>query len=176
MNAEPELRILIAQSEIAVATRRLAAGIRVEYGDKYPLILGVLKGAFIFLADLVRNLDFPLQLDFIQLASYGNGTCSSGKIALINDLTVPVLNRHVLVVEDVVDTGQTTSFLIEYLKQKSPISIKLCTLIDKPSRRLTPIKIDYCGFSIPDKFIAGYGMDYNEKYRNLPDIYSLANS
>jgi hypoxanthine phosphoribosyltransferase len=170
MNIEPELKILISKRKIAVTIKRLADEIRQDYKDKNPLLVGILKGSFIFMSDLVRQLDIPLEIDFIRLSSYGSGTQSSGQITLIHELPSRIQDRHVLVVEDIVDTGLTTTFLCNYIRQKGPASIKLCSLTDKPSRRKVPINIDYLGFSVPNRFIVGYGIDFNEKYRNLPDI------
>jgi hypoxanthine phosphoribosyltransferase len=171
MKAESGLRILVSKTKINAAVKRLAAQVQADYAGQYPLLVGVLKGSFMFVADLVRNIDIPLEVDFIRLASYGAATRSSGTIALVNDLPCSVQDRHVLVVEDIIDTGLTTAFLMDYLKGKGPASLKLCALADKPSRRQVPVKIDYLGFTVPDKFIVGYGIDWNEKYRNLPCIY-----
>ena len=167
---EARLKILVSKDDIAATVVRLAHDIRKDYADKNPLLVGILKGSFIFIADLIRCLDIPLQVDFIRLSSYGSGTESSGKIKVIHELPSPIRDRHVLIVEDIVDTGLTTTFLCDYLREKSPASLKLCTLADKPSRRKIPIKIDYTGFIVPDRFIIGYGIDCNEQYRNLPDI------
>lgn len=173
MNTEPELKILISKRRIAAAIKRLSGEIRQDYSNKNPLLIGILKGSFVFMADLVRQLDFALEVDFIRLASYGSSTQSSGQITLVHELPSRIQDRHVLVVEDIVDTGLTTSFLCNYLLQKGPASLKLCSLLDKPSRRKIPIDIDYLGFSIPDAFIVGYGIDFSEKYRNLPEIQYL---
>jgi hypoxanthine phosphoribosyltransferase len=148
----------------------LARAIRRDYRDKDPLLLGILKGSFIFMADLVRKIDMPLEVDFIRLSSYGGGIESSGKIKVLSRLNEPVEGRHVLIVEDIIDTGLTTAYFIKYLKRKRPASVRLCALTEKPSRRKTDVKIDYIGFTVPDKFIVGYGIDWNEKYRNLVDI------
>jgi hypoxanthine phosphoribosyltransferase len=148
-----QLKILISHKEIAEAVNRLAREIERDYQGKQPLLIGVLKGSFVFMADLIRQLDLPLELDFVRLASYGAG-------------------REILVVEDIVDTGVTTSFLLHYLKKKKPASLKLCALTDKPSRRRVRVPIDYLGFTVPNKFIVGYGLDCDEKYRHLPDIYT----
>jgi len=129
-----------------------------------------------FTADLVRRLDFPLEVEFIRLSSYGKGQESSGKIIVKQGLHFPIKNRDVLVVEDIVDTGRTLAFLLEYLKKRNPASLKLCALADKPSRRQVPIAIDYLGFTVPNKFIVGYGIDWGEKYRYLPDICTLENT
>ena len=167
------LKILYSRQEIEVAVARLAAEITREYQARNPLILGVLKGSFVFMSDLVRRLDFPLETDFIQLSSYGRGTESSGKINISHDLKSPVEGRDVLVVEDIVDTGNSLAFLADYLQKKNPESLRFCCLLDKPSRRQVPVTVDYRGFTVPDKFVVGYGMDYAEQYRNLPDIYCL---
>ena len=135
--------------------------------------MGILKGSFVFLADLVRQLDFPLEVEFIRLSSYGRGQQTSGRVKVVQGLRSPVRGRHVLLVEDIIDTGLTVAFLLEYLQRKKPASLRLCALTDKPSRRRAPLTIDYLGFTVPDKFVVGYGIDYDEKYRNLPDISYL---
>ncbi len=165
-----ELKLLIDRQQIHEAVIRLACEIRRDYQDHHPLLLGVLKGAFIFMADLIRELDMPLDTDFIRLASYGSGTKTCGKITMVQGLKTPVKGRDILIIEDIIDTGLTISWLKQYLQEKKPASIRLCALADKPSRRLTPLTIDYLGFSIPDKFIVGYGIDWDEHYRYLPDI------
>jgi hypoxanthine phosphoribosyltransferase len=167
-----QLKILISHKEIAEAVNRLAREIERDYQGKQPLLIGVLKGSFVFMADLIRQLDLPLELDFVRLASYGAGRESSGKVRLVQQPRTPIDNRDVLVVEDIVDTGVTTSFLLHYLKKKKPASLKLCALTDKPSRRRVRVPIDYLGFTVPNKFIVGYGLDCDEKYRHLPDIYT----
>jgi hypoxanthine phosphoribosyltransferase len=130
----------------------------------------VLKGSAVFFADLIREMNMPLQVEFIQLSSYGSSTETSGKVKVVHRLRTSIKGRHVLVVEDIVDTGYTLSYLLKYLARKKPASLKLCALTDKPSRRIVPIKIDYLGFTVPDKFIVGYGIDFDEKFRYLPDI------
>jgi len=167
--------VLIPQAEIASAVKRLASEIARDYREKNPLLLGILKGSFVFMADLVRKLDFPLEVEFIRLSSYGSGQQSTGKVKVVQGLRLAVRGRHVLVVEDIVDTGITVAFLLEYLKKKKPASVRLCALTDKPSRRRVPVNLDYIGLTVPDKFIVGYGIDFNEKYRNLPDICVLEN-
>jgi hypoxanthine phosphoribosyltransferase len=162
--------VLISRKEIAAEVSRLAAEISRDYHDKHPLLVAVLKGSFIFLADLVRLLNFPLEVEFIRLSSYGRGKESSGKVKVVHGLSTGVESRHVLVVEDIVDTGRTTSFLLDYLKKKGAASVRLCSLTDKPSRREVTVDIDYLGFTVPDKFIVGYGIDWDEKFRYLPDI------
>jgi len=170
---QPQLKILISRDEIAKAVDRLASEIERDYQDKQPLLISVLKGSFIFTADLIRQLDLPLELDFIRLSSYGAAKESSGKVRIIQGIKTPIKGRDVLVIEDIVDTGITISFLLDYLKKKQPASLKLCTLTDKPSRRRVPVSIDYRGFTVPNKFIVGYGLDLDQKFRNLPDIYTL---
>ena len=164
------LKVLIKHQAIEKEVARLARAIRHDYLEKNPLLIGILKGSFIFMADLVRKIDLPLEVDFIRLSSYAGGIQSSGSIKLLSRLNQPVEGRHILVVEDIIDTGLTTAYLIKYLKRKRPASVRLCALTEKPSRRKTDVKIDYIGFTVPDKFIVGYGIDWNEKYRNLVDI------
>jgi len=170
MSSQPKPHILFTGQEIAATVSRLAAEISQDYHDKHPLLLGILKGSFMFMADLIRHLDFPLEVDFIRLSSYGRGSQTSGKVKVVQGLSSPIEDRDVLVIEDIVDTGLTISFLLDYLRKKRPASLKLCVLTDKPSRRQVPVAIDYLGFSVPDKFIVGYGIDWSEKFRNLPDI------
>jgi hypoxanthine phosphoribosyltransferase len=173
MSSQPKLHTLFRRDEIEATVKRLAAEIRGDYYGKYPLLIGVLKGSFMFMADLIRLLDFPLEVDFIRLSSYGRGRQSSGRIKVVQGLRSEVKGRDVLVIEDIVDTGFTTSFLLDYLRKKKPASLKLCALTDKPSRRQIPVTIDYLGFTIPDKFLVGYGLDWDEKFRNMPDIHVL---
>ncbi len=173
MASEPKLSILFTRDEIEAAVNKLAAEIKQDYLDKNPLLIAVLKGSFLFLADLIRRLDFPLEIDFAQLSSYGHGTESSGKIRLVQDVQTDIKGRHVLVIEDIIDTGFTAAFFLDHLCQKKPASLKLCSLTDKPSRTKAEVNIDYLGLTVPDKFIVGYGLDWNEKFRHLPDIYVL---
>jgi hypoxanthine phosphoribosyltransferase len=170
---QPQLKILISRDEIAEAVDRLASEIKRDYQDKQPLLIGVLKGSFVFMADLIRQLDLPLELDFIRLSSYGAARESSGKVRVVQGVETPVKGRDVLVIEDIVDTGITTSFLLDYLMKRKPASLKLCALTDKPSRRRIPVSIDYLGLSLPNKFVVGYGLDFDQRFRNLPDIYAL---
>jgi len=173
MKSEPKPKILFSRKEIAAAVKRLAAEINRDYRGKNPLLIGILKGSFIFMADLVRLLVFPLEVDFIRLSSYGSGRESSGKIKVVPGLSTPVKGRDVLVIEDIVDTGLTVAFLLDYLRKKRPSSLNLCALMDKPSRRRVPLTIDYLGFTVPNKFLVGYGLDWDEKFRNLPDICAI---
>ena len=170
MSAQAKPRILFSRVEIEAGVRRMAATLTKDYQDKNPLLIGILKGSFIFMADLIRFLDFPLEVDFIRLSGYGQGKQTSGKVKVVQGLRSSVKGRDVLVIEDIVDTGITIAFLFDYLQQKNPASLRLCSLTDKPSRRKIPVNIDYLGFIVPNKFVVGYGLDYDEKYRNLPDI------
>ncbi len=173
MNSNAELRVLFHRQEIEATVRRLASEISQDYRHKNPLLLGILRGSFVFLADLIRHLDFPLEVDFIGLSSYGSSTQTSGKIKVVKKLETPVRDRHVLIVEDIVDSGLTTTFLLDYLQKQKSASVKICALSDKPSRRKVPVNIDYLGFTVPNKFLVGYGLDANQKFRNLPDICYL---
>ena len=173
MDSQARPHVLIPRAEIEATVSRIASEITREYRDKTPLLLGILKGSFMFMADLVRQLDFPLEVEFIRLSSYGSGQQTSGKVKVVHGMRLDVRGRHVLVVEDIVDTGITLAFLMEYLKKKNPASLRLCALTDKPSRRRAAVKIDYKGLTVPDKFIVGYGIDCDEKYRNLTDICVL---
>ncbi len=166
----PQLKVLITREEISKAVTRLASEIRRDYQGKRPLLIGVLKGSFVFMADLIRHLDLPLEVDFIKLSSYGAAKETSGKVRVVQPLKTAIKGRDVLVIEDIVDTGITISFLLDYLRKKKPASLKFCSLTDKPSRRQVPISIDYLGFTVPNKFIVGYGLDFNEEFRYLPDI------
>ena len=166
-------KAIITREDIAKRIDELAAQIRRDYRGKNPLLIGVLKGSFVFLSDLVRAMNIPAEIDFVGLASYGAGTESSGKIKLVKDIETPIKDRHVLIVEDIVDRGLTVRFLLDYLSFRKPASLKLCTLFDKPSRRKVEVPIDYRGFTIPDAFVVGYGLDCNEQYRYLPDLCVL---
>ena len=170
MIAQPKPHILFTREEVEATVNRLAAEIRKDYQGKHPLLIGILKGSFVFMADLIRLLGFPLEVEFITLSSYGRGRESSGKIRVVKGLRSKVKGRDVLVIEDIVDTGLTISFLLDYLRKKKPASLKLCALTDKPSRRQIPVAIDYLGFTVPNKFIVGYGLDWDERFRYLPDI------
>jgi len=168
-----QLKVLLEREEIVKAVSRIAAEIRRDYQGKRLLLIGVLKGSFIFMADLIRQLDMDIEVVFVQLASYYSATESSGKVTLVKDIQTTISGKDVLIIEDIVDTGITTTFLLEYLKKKQPASLKLCALVDKPSQHQAAVTIDYLGFSLPNKFIVGYGMDFNEQFRGLPCIYCL---
>jgi hypoxanthine phosphoribosyltransferase len=166
-------KVIITREEIAEKVAELAAEIRKDYRGKNPLLIGILKGSFVFMSDLVRAMNIPVEIDFVRLASYGTGKDSSGKIKLIKDVETPIKGRHVLVVEDIVDRGLTVRFLLDYLSFRKPASLKLCALFDKPSRRKVEVPIDYVGFTVPDAFVVGYGLDFDEKYRYLPNLCIL---
>lgn len=166
----PQPVVLIPQDKIRQAVVRLAGEIRRDYQGKQPLLIGILKGSFVFMADLIRELGLPVEVDFVKLSSYGSGTETSGKVKVVQGLKTPIKGKDVLVVEDIVDTGLTVSFLMNYLRRKKPASLRLCALTDKPARHEVPVTIDYLGFTVPDNFIVGYGIDWNEKFRYLRDI------
>ena len=168
MSSQP--KVLITQDEIRQAVAKLADQIKQDHQEKQPLLIGILKGSFVFMADLIRQLELPVEVDFVQLSSYGAGKETSGKVKMVQGLKTPIKDKNVIVVEDIIDTGLTVSFLMNYLRKKRPASLKLCALTDKPSRHQIPIKIDYLGLTVPDKFIVGYGINWNEKFRYLPDI------
>lgn len=167
-------KVLIGEEQLRVRVKELAQQIRNDYRDKDDLLLiCVLKGAFIFLADLSRQLDRPHQLDFMGISSYGAGTESSGAVRIILDLKQDIANRHVLVVEDIIDSGRTLAYMRRNLLARSPASLRICSLLDKPERREVNVPIDYLGFEIPNEFVVGYGLDFGEIYRNLPFIAVL---
>ena len=168
-----KLSLLISQEEIRDKVTKLATEISRDYRGKQPLLIGVLKGSFIFLADLIRVLDMPVGVEFIRLSSYGSAKESSGTIKVVQGLRLPIRGRDVLVIEDIVDTGLSLSFFLNYLRKRKPSSIKVCALFDKPSRHKVEVPIDYLGFTVPDKFLVGYGLDFNEDFRYLADLYVL---
>jgi hypoxanthine phosphoribosyltransferase len=173
MNKAEQLNVVISRRRISFIVKKLAEQIRRDYLGQDLLMVGILKGSFVFLADLVRAVDIPLQVEFVKLSSYGSSTTSSGTVKVLLDLTCRIEGRHILVVEDIVDSGLTSRFLCDYLWQKGPASVKLCALTSKPSRRQVDIEIDYVGVEVADLFLVGYGLDYAEKYRYLPDICEL---
>ena len=173
MDSVETLELLIHRSQIADTVKRLARQIEADYPKEMPLMVGVLKGSFIFMADLVREIQRDMEIDFMRTSSYGSGSVSSGRIKLHMGVTSPVKDRSVLIVEDIVDTGLTTSYAMRYLRRKGAASVKVCALLDKPSRREAPVTPDYVGCTVPDKFLVGYGLDYDERYRALADICVL---
>lgn len=167
---QARVRVLITADEIAKRVRELADQISADYAGRTPLIVGILKGSWIFLADLVRQLTVPVYIDFLTVSSYGASTKSSGVVKIVMDLKCPLEGRDVLVVEDILDSGLTLRYIMRHLELRKPKSLKLCVLMDKPARRQVEIKPDYLGFIVPDKFVVGYGADFAEAFRNLPFI------
>lgn len=165
-----ELRRLISEEELSQRVESLARQISTDYAGKPPLLVGVLKGAWVFMADLIRCLTIPARCDFVKLSSYGEDTETSGRVRLQLDVSLPVEGQDVLVVEDIVDTGTCVLWLLDHLRRKRPASLRVCALLDKPARRVAPVTIDYVGFNIPDHFVVGYGIDWQERYRELPHI------
>ncbi|MDH4334490.1 MAG: hypoxanthine phosphoribosyltransferase [Chloroflexota bacterium] len=162
--------VLLTHEQITARVAELGAQLATDYADRNPVLVSVLKGSIIFLADLVRAMDVPLAIDLMEVSSYGAATESSGQVRILKDLSGSIEGRHVIVVEDIIDTGLTLNYLLRYLEDRGPASIQVCCLLDKPARRLASIEIDYRGFTIPDRFVIGYGLDYDERYRNLPYI------
>ena len=169
----PGRQLVLSREQIRERVEQLAARITDDYTGTEPVLIGVLNGAFIFLADLVRSMAIPHHIDFIRVASYGHGSDSSGTIRLAKDVEFDLKRRHVLLVEDIVDTGTTLAWLRETFAEKLAASVRICALIDKKERRQTPVAIDYTGFTLKEGFLVGYGLDYAEQYRYLPEIYSL---
>ena len=165
-------RVLISEEQIQRRISELAAQITEDYRDKEPILVCILKGAVLFYADLTRRIDTHISMDFMSVSSYGDGTVSSGKLTIRQDLSKPVAGRHVIIVEDIVDSGRTLNLLKEHFRDKQAASVRICSLLDKPSRRLEglDLKIDYKGFQVENEFVVGYGLDYAERYRNLPYV------
>jgi hypoxanthine phosphoribosyltransferase len=161
---------LLTEEEIKLKVKELGQKIESDFKGEDLLVVGILKGACVFVSDLIRNINLDVNMDFMSVSSYGKATQSSGTVKILKDLDVDIEGKNVLIVEDIIDTGLTLKNLFETLKTRNPKSLKLCTLLDKPERRTVDIDVDYIGFVIPDKFIVGYGIDYAEKYRNLPYI------
>jgi len=170
MKLAAELEVLIPTDKITARVKEIGAQIERDYQGKDLVLLGVLKGSYIFISDLARAIDLPLAVDFIGLSSYGEATESSGVVRILKDLEGPVQHKNVLIVEDIVDSGQTLHYLMDVLRQRKPLSLRVCALLDKGRERVKPVKLDYTGFAIPDRFVVGYGLDYAQRYRNLPYI------
>lgn len=166
-------RVLVSREEIQKAVARIGAQITEDYRGKDLFVIGVLKGGFMFMADLVREIQIPLQLDFIAVSSYGSSTKTSGVVRMIKDIDKPLDGKHLLIVEDIIDSGVTLKYLKEMFATRGPLSIRVCTIFDKPSRRKVEMKGDYVGVEIPDEYVIGYGLDYDGVYRNLPDLCVL---
>lgn len=165
-----KISVLISEEEVAKRIAELAAVLNEAYAGKQLHMICVLKGGVFFMTELSKHLTMPCSLDFMAVSSYGNATASSGKIRILKDLDEAIEGRDVLLVEDIIDSGRTLSYLMEMLKERNPKSLKLCTLLDKPDRREAEVHVDYTGFRVPDAFVVGYGLDYQQKYRNLPFI------
>lgn len=165
--------VLVSREQISEMVKRLGRRISEDYAGKELVLVGVLKGGFIFLADLMREISIPVDMDFIAVSSYGESTRSSGVVRIIKDIDLDVVGKHVLIVEDLVDTGLTLRHLKDLFNTRGPKSVKICTAFDKPSRRKVEIEVEYNGIEVPDKFIVGYGLDYAGRYRNLPDVCTL---
>ena len=163
-------RILFTEEELAARVKELGAQITRDYQGKNLVVASVLRGSYIFMADLTRSIDLPLSVDFMAVSSYGAGTVSSGQVEIKKDLSDSIEGKDLLIVEDILDSGNTLYYLMDVLRVRKPASIKICTLMDKPDRRVQPITAEYTGFTIPDAFVVGYGLDYDEKYRNLPYV------
>jgi len=164
---------LVAADALQARVRELAAEVSADYQGREPLVIGVLKGAVFFIADLLRLMTVPVELDFMAVSSYGSSTHSSGVVRILKDLDIPIAGRHVLVVEDVIDSGLTLSYLLKNLASREPASLEICTLLTKPGHKRLNIPIRYVGFELPDAFVIGYGLDYSERWRNLPYIAVL---
>ena len=164
-------KILITEDEIREAAKRLAAQIEKDYeGEDDIFFVGLLKGSVQFMADLLKNIDMMCKIDFMCVSSYGKGTKSTGRVNIIKDLSEPIDDKNVIIVEDIIDSGNTLSFIKKYFSAKNAKSVRICTLLNKPSRREVEIDVEYVGFEVPDEFVVGYGLDYQEYYRNLPYI------
>ena len=170
---DKNLDILITEENIKKRVSELGKKISIDYKGKEIVAIGILKGAWVFMADLVREIEIPVMCDFIGVSSYGDAAVSSERVKLISDIRIPVNGKDVLLIDDIIDTGFSIKFVKDYIKSKNPAGIKMCVLLDKPSRRKEDIHVDYTGFTIPDRFVVGYGLDYAEKYRNLPYIAAI---
>jgi hypoxanthine phosphoribosyltransferase len=166
-------KVLISKEEIQDKVKELAKRISKDYKGKNPLLVGILRGAVVFLADLAREISIPVEFDFMAVSSYGTATKTSGVVRILKDLDEDIKGRHVLLVEDIIDTGLTLIYLLKNLKSRKPASLEVCALLTKEGKQRTPLAVKYDGFTIPDKFVVGYGLDFAEKYRNLPCVCTL---
>ncbi len=162
--------VLLSSEVLQERVRELGRQLSADYAGRDPVLVSVLKGSIVFLADLMRAMEIPLSLDLMEVSSYGSGTETSGQVRILKDLSASIEGRDVIVVEDIIDTGLTLNYLLRYLAERNPASLRICCLLDKPARRLAEIEIDYTGFTIADRFVIGYGLDYDEHYRNLPYV------
>ena len=167
---EDKIRVLISEEEIAKRLKEIADQMNQEYAGKSVHLICVLKGSVFVTTELAKYLTVPVTLDFMSVSSYGDGTESSGRVKIVKDVDESIEGRHVVVIEDIIDSGRTLSFLMDMMKNRKPASLKLCALLDKPDRRVTEVEVDYVGFTIPDEFVVGFGLDYAQKYRNLPYV------
>lgn len=165
-----DIAVLISEQELQAKVKELGAKITEDYKDKNMLLIGVLRGGVVFMADLMRYIDLPIEIDFMQVSSYGSGTVTSGNVKILKDTETSVEGRDVLIAEDILDTGTTLHSLIDLIKKRGANSVKICAILNKPARRTVHLDPDYVGFDIPDKFVVGYGLDYDQKYRNLPFV------
>lgn len=165
-----KVKVLLTEQEVDARITEIGAQISKDYAGKTVHLVCVLKGGSFFMCELAKRITVPVSIDFMSVSSYGGGTSSSGVVRIVKDLDEPLEGRDVIVVEDIVDSGRTLSYLMAMLKERGPRSLRLCTLLDKPDRRVVDVKVDYTGYQIPDKFVVGYGLDYDQKYRNLPYI------
>ena len=165
--------VLITSDQIEAKVREIGARITEDYRGEKPLLIGILRGAVVIMSDLMRHIDLQCELDFMDISSYGTGTSSSGVVRILKDLEEDITDRHVLIVEDIIDTGLTLSYLLRSLQARKPASLEICALLSKPSRRRADLDVRYLGFEVPDEFVVGYGLDYAGAYRNLPDICVL---
>lgn len=166
-------RVLVSKEEIQKMVADLGRRITEDYKGQKLILIGVLKGGFVFLADLVREINIPVEMDFIAVSSYGSSTKTSGVVRLIKDIDVPLNDKHVIIVEDIIDSGLTLTYLKEMFSARNPLSLKICTAFDKPERRKVDLKAEYSGIEIPDEYVVGYGLDYDGILRNLPELYVL---
>lgn len=165
--------VLVTEEEIASKVKEIASNVSEDYKGKDLIMVGILKGAFIFMSDLSRSLSIPVTLDFMAVSSYGKSSESTGEVRIVKDLDFSVEDKHILIIEDIIDTGYTLAYLTDNLRKRGAKSVKVCALLDKPERRKVDIKVDYPGFAIPDEFVVGYGLDYAEIGRNLPYVAAL---
>jgi len=165
-----KINVLISEADIDRKIREVAALISEDYAGKTVHLICILKGSAFFACELAKRITVPVTIDFMSVSSYGSGTTSTGIVRIVKDLDEPLEGKDVLIVEDIIDTGRTLSHLIDVLKTRKPASVRLCTLLDKPERRVTSVEVDYTCFQIPDQFVVGYGLDYDQKYRNLPYV------
>lgn len=162
--------VMLSEEQIKERVRELGEQIAKDYAGKDVVLIGVLKGVAMFFSDMMRAIDLPLEIDFMAVSSYGASTRSSGVVRILKDLDETITGRHVLIIEDIIDTGLTLSYLVRTLMERRPASVEICTMLDKPARRLVEVPVKYTGFTIPDQFVVGYGLDYDQKFRNLPFV------